>query len=289
MPTFDTREPIIVTFEIGVGDIRLAAGDRTDTVVEVRPTDPTKKADVTAAQQTRVEYAAGRLLIKAPKGWKLASFRGGGESVTVDIQLPAGSHVRGEAAMATVHATGRLGECRIKTAAHNIHLEQTGPLQIKTAAGDITVGHVAGDAEVTAASGTVRIDRIDGAATIKNANGDTVIGTVTGDLKVRGASGKIVVEWAGAGVMAKTANGDVRLQEVTGGPVVAHTAYGKVDIGVRDGVPAWLDLDTSFGTVHSDLNATERPAEDETAVEVQARSAFGDITIRRATSPRVAG
>ena len=70
MPTFDTPEPISVTVEFGVGDLRIVASDRTDTMVEVRPSDPAKKADVTAAEQTRVEYAGGRLLIKAPKSWR---------------------------------------------------------------------------------------------------------------------------------------------------------------------------------------------------------------------------
>ena len=115
MPTFDTPEPISVTVELGVGDIRLVASERTDTVVEVRPSDDTKKAEVTAAQQTRVEYANGRLLIKAPKGWRQYSFRGGGESIDVQIDLPAGSHVRGAAGVAAFHCSGRLGECHLTT------------------------------------------------------------------------------------------------------------------------------------------------------------------------------
>src|SRR5437764_958604 len=41
MPTFDTPEPISVTVEFGVGDLRIVASDRTDTMVEVRPSDPT--------------------------------------------------------------------------------------------------------------------------------------------------------------------------------------------------------------------------------------------------------
>jgi DUF4097 and DUF4098 domain-containing protein YvlB len=132
----------------------------------------------------------------------------------------------------------------------------------------------------------VRIDNLSGAAVIKNANGDTWIGEITGDLRVSAANGKIVVEQAQAAVVARTAKGDVRLGEVTRGAVVAQTAYGKVDIGLRDGVAAWLDLDTSFGTVHSDLDTAERPAAGEDTVEVRARSAFGDITIRRAPSLR---
>ena len=61
-------EPISVTLEVGVGDIRIVASDRTDTIVDVRPSDPAKKSDVTAAELTRVEYADGRLLVEAPEG-----------------------------------------------------------------------------------------------------------------------------------------------------------------------------------------------------------------------------
>lgn len=286
MPAFDTPEPISVTVELGVGDIRIVATDRIDTIVEVRPSDSGKKADVTAAQQSRVEYSSGRLLIKAPKGWRQYSVRGGGESIAVEIELPAGSQLRGEAGVAALHCTGRLGECHFKTGVGDIQVAETGPVQLKTGVGDITVEHAVGDAELTTGSGAVRIESLDGTAVVKNANGDTWIGEITGDLRVNAANGKIVVEQAQAAVAAKTANGDVRLRDVTRGAVLAQTAFGKVDIGIRDGVAAWLDLDTRFGTVHTDLDAAERPEPGEEAVEVRARSAFGDITIRRAPTPR---
>ena len=140
MPTFETPEPISVTLEVGVGDIRIVASDRTDTVVDVRPSDPAKKPDVTAAEQTRVEYANGRLLVKAPKGWRQWSFRGGGESIDVEIELPAGSHVGGEAGVAALRCNGRIGECRYKVGVGDIQLDQAGPVQLKSGAGDITRG-----------------------------------------------------------------------------------------------------------------------------------------------------
>ena len=63
---------------LGVGDIQVVASDRTDTVVDVRPSDPAKKSDVTAAEQTRVEYADGRLLVTAQKGWRRGPSAGPG-------------------------------------------------------------------------------------------------------------------------------------------------------------------------------------------------------------------
>jgi hypothetical protein len=105
---------------------------------------------------------------------------------------------------------------------------------------------------------------------------------VVGDVEVRVANGKITVDRAHAAVTAKTANGDISLDEVASGVVVAQTARGKVDVGVRAGVAAWLDLHTGFGQVRNLLETTGRPEPSEETVEVRARTAFGDITIRRA-------
>ncbi|WP_322755684.1 DUF4097 family beta strand repeat-containing protein [Frankia sp. Cas3] len=281
MPTFDAPEPISVTVELAVGDIRIVASDRTDTVVEVRPSDGAKKSDVAAAEQTRVEYANGMLLIKAPRGWRQHTFRGGGESIDVQIDLPAGSHVRAAAGVATLHCTGRLGECRYKTGIGDIHVDQAGAVELRTGSGDIGVGRAVGHTAVTTGSGSVRIGSIDSTAVIKNSNGDTWIGEVASDLRVSAANGDIVVNHAHATVAAKTAKGDVRIGEVARGAILTQTAYGTVDIGILDGVAAWLDLNTSYGNVQNDLDAADRPEPGEDAVEVRARTAYGDITIHR--------
>ena len=49
--------------EIEVGDIHIVASERTDTTVEVRPSDAAEQADVAAAEQTRVEFSGGRLVV----------------------------------------------------------------------------------------------------------------------------------------------------------------------------------------------------------------------------------
>jgi len=285
MPTFSTPEPISVTLEFGIAHVRIVAADRTDTVVEVRPADPAKKGDVAAAEQTLVEYADGVLRIKAHKGWRHYSFRGGGEAIDVQIELPAGSAVRGEAGVATLRATGRLGECRYKSGAGDIRIDEAGAVSLRTSAGDITVGRAAGHCDIATASGAVRLGTIDGTAAVRNANGDTAIGEITGDLRVGAANGKVSVDRACSTVAVKTAKGDIRLGEVAGGAVVAQTAYGRIDVGIRGGVAAWLDLNTAFGKVQNDLDAAEPPPPGEDVVELRARTAYGDITIGRAARP----
>jgi DUF4097 and DUF4098 domain-containing protein YvlB len=281
MYTFQTPEPISVTLELGVGHIRVVASDRTDTTVDVRPTDSGKKADVQAAAQTRVEYANGVLVIKAPKRWRQLAPWGGNESIDVYVDLPAGSHLRGETGVVPLHCTGRLGECHYKTGVGDIHIDEAGSVELTTGAGEIAVAHAVGHAELTSGSGAVRIGSIDGTAVTKNGNGDIIVRAITGDLRASAANGKVTVDQAGASVVAKTANGDVRVGDVVRGTIRAETGYGKVVVGVRDGIAAWLDLNTHFGNVQNELDAAERPAAGADAVEVRARTAFGDITIRR--------
>jgi Putative adhesin len=285
MPTFETRESISVALEIGVGDIRISASDRTDTIVEVRPSNPDRKGDVTAAEQTRVDYAGGRLMIKAPKGWRQFSLRRGGDSIDVQIDLPAGSDVHCDAGVAAVRCTGRLGECRFKTGAGDVYVEHAGPIDLRSGAGDVSVDRASGHTEVTSGSGAVWVGLIDGSAVVKNGNGDTWLGEVTGELRVSAANGKIVVDESGSSVAAKTANGDVRLGGVAGGPIVAETAFGKIEVGIPKGVSAWLDLKTHFGNVRNDLEAADRPGPGENAVDVRAQTSFGDIVIGRSPEP----
>src|SRR2546425_479889 len=93
MTTFDTPEPISITVELGVGAVWISATDRTDTVVDVQPSDPGAKSDVTAAEQTRMEFSNGRLLVRGPAGWRKWGPRRGRESIEVRIDLPVGSQV----------------------------------------------------------------------------------------------------------------------------------------------------------------------------------------------------
>jgi DUF4097 and DUF4098 domain-containing protein YvlB len=280
MPTFDTPGPISATIEVTVGDVRIIAGDRPDTVVEVRPSDSGADIDVRAAGQTRIEYADGQLLVKAPRQRALGLFGRPG-SIDVEIALPSGSQLRGTAEAAAFHGTGSLGECWIKTSAGDIQLERTGPLDLATASGRIVVGTITGHARASSGGGSVQITEIDGDAVIKNSNGDSRIGTVSGDLAIKAANGDILLGRAGADVNAATSNGDVRIGEVTRGAISVKSANGELEIGIPAGTPAYLDLHTQFGSMHNRLEAAEPPSPGEDAVSVRARTSYGDIVIRR--------
>jgi hypothetical protein len=280
VPTFQTPEPISVTLELGVANVRITATDRTDTAVDVRPSDPTDESDVQAAQRIRVDFANGVLQVIGPKA-RVFDFSRKTRSVDVSIDLPTGSPVSGEVQVGDLSGTGRLGECRFKTSAGNVRLERTGPLRVDTSAGHITAGGVAGNAEIHTSSGKVRVGQVEGSLIIKNSNGDTEIDAVTGELRVRSANGGISVERAGAGVDAKTSNGSIRLGEVVRGSVELGTAMGDLEVGIAEGTAAWLEVDTGFGQVRNLLETATKPAESDETVEVRAHTSFGGITIRR--------
>ncbi|MEV4655967.1 DUF4097 family beta strand repeat-containing protein [Micromonospora sp. NPDC049301] len=280
MPVFDTPEAISVQIELPVGDAWISATDRADTVVEVRPRNPSSKADVSAAEQTTVEYAAGQLIIRAPRSWRRYGF-GSGPSVDVLIEVPTGSRVRAEASWAAFRGEGRLGECHLKTAGA-IRLDQTGPLIVDTSHGEVAVERVVGPVRVKSSSGKVRIGEVDGAAEIKNSSGDCWIGRSGGDVRVNTAYGDIIVDAPLASVVARTAHGNVRLGEVVRGTIELQTSYGAIEVGVRRGTAAWLDVSSRHGRVHNGLETTDSPAQTDETVEVRANTSYGDITIRRA-------
>ena len=278
MPNFVTPEPISVTIELGVGDVRIVASDRTDTVVEVRPSDDTDESDVKAAQQVRVDYSNGTLQVTGPK--RTFDFSKKTKSVDVSIELPGGSQLSAHLQMGDVRCAGLLGECRLKTTG-NVWLERTGPLRLHTGIGHVTVDGVTGNADISTGSGKIQIGEVEGAAVVKNSNGDTTIDAVTGDVRVRNANGAIDVERAGAGVDAKTSNGRIRLGEVVRGSVVLGTAAGDLDIGIAQGTAAWLEVNTGFGHVRNLMDNASRPEEADETVEVRGRTSYGDITIHR--------
>ena len=284
MPTFDTPEPISVSLELGVGDVRIEATDRADTSVEVRPSDPDSEDDVAAAEQTRVEYSGGHLLVKAPSGWRQWTSWAGHESIDVTIGLPGGSKVRADGGVVSVRCRGRIGESRCKVGVGDIQLDEAGPVDLKSGIGDITVEQAVGKAEIVTGSGSVRIGSVAGTAAVKNSNGSTWIGEVTGEARMSSANGNISVDVAHAGIVVKTAKGDVRIGEVERGAAVAQSAFGDLEVGVRDGVAAWLDLQTKFGDVRNDLEASDGPGATEDTVEVRAHTSFGDITVHRSST-----
>ena len=296
MPAFETPEPISATLELEVGTARITAGKRTDTVVEVLPSNGSDDNDVRAVQQTEVTCSGGRLTVRTPKKRSLFGKPG---SIEVSIELPAGSDVRGTSAMGGFTCEGRFGDVTLKTSLGDLQVDEVAGAGLKTDHGDIRLSRSTGDVEVIG-SGRIEVGTVAGAATVKNGNGATRIGEVTGALKANAANGDISVGTAHSGVGAKcangrievgvahagveavSANGGIRVGDVTRGRIDLRTSVGDLEVGIHEGTAAWLDLNPKYGTVRNSLGSVAGPADSDETVEVHARTAAGDIIIRRA-------
>jgi DUF4097 and DUF4098 domain-containing protein YvlB len=288
LSNFSTPSPIAVALDLYVADVRFAVSDRTDTVVEVRPSDPDKAADVKAAENTRVEYDDATrtlgIVSRKPRNRFVNFSSKRPESIDVVIQLPTDSDVRGEASLGDFQADGMLGTVLLKTDLGAVRLAETGPLNVRNGAGAVTVEGVSGSAEVHTGSGDIRIGAVDGTADVSAGNGKVRVGVFIGSAKVKCSNGSVSVDRALSDIAAHNSNGEVRIGEVARGKVSATSKNGSVEVGVREGSAAWLELNTDVGRVYNELASSDAPAADEPVdkVEIRASTKLGDVTIRRA-------
>ena len=288
LSNFNTPSPIAVALDLYVADVRFAVSDRADTIVEVRPSDPDKPADVKAAENTRVEYdeTARTLSIvsRKPRNRFVNFSSKRPESIDVVIQLPTDSDVRGEADLGDFQADGMLGTVALKTDLGAVRLAETGPLNVRNGVGAITVEGVSGPAEVHTGSSDIRIGAVDGTADVSTGNGKVRVALVTGPANVKATNGSVAVDRALSDITAANSNGEVWIGEVVRGKVSATSKNGSVEVGVREGSAAWLELNTDVGRVYNELASSDAPEAGDPAdkVEVRASTKLGDVTIRRA-------
>ncbi|SBU97337.1 Putative adhesin [Streptomyces sp. Ncost-T6T-1] len=277
MPTFDTPASVRVVLSLAFGEVRIIATARADTTVEAYPRDAKDQMDVWTAEQLRINYADGRLLVNTPES------DSNGGAVVVVITVPTGSSLHGRAMAADFLGVGQLGDCRLSTGLGRISLDRTGSLQLTAALGDITVNSAAGSVEATTERGDVRLGHVEGRATISSTSeGDAVLGEVHGVARLHAEKGDVRIQWAHAGVEARTSQGDVDIGKAVRGSVVADTTFGNIRIGVAEASGARLVLDSTAGTVYTSLSLLNTDESVDEVVHVHARTVIGDIVVERA-------
>jgi len=278
MPTYTTPTPIDLAIKLPVGAVEILAGDRLDTVVTVSPTNPAKAVDRRGAEETKVDFDGQRLTITGPR--PRFSFVGPFESVDVRVELPTGSRLTAETSGGGVRTVGRLGATRVKSSM--VDLDTTGDLWVRAMHGNVTVADADGGVEITADHGQIRLGAITGDTVLKASHGTIVVGECGGALEAKLSYGDLDITKALDSVTAKTAYGSIQLHEISSGSIQVESGYGQITIGVRAGVPAWLDLSSKNGRVRNELDGDGAPDPSEQTVAVRARTQYGDITIQRA-------
>ena len=123
MPTFATPDPITATVEVAGAEVQVTASDRTDTVVLVEPLNAASRKDVKVADRTKIDLAGGQLSVKTTTPGDKSG------SVSITIDLPAGSGLAAYLAHSSVQVDGPVGQCELHLASGRVQLDRINVLR----------------------------------------------------------------------------------------------------------------------------------------------------------------
>ncbi|MFI6055340.1 DUF4097 family beta strand repeat-containing protein [Streptomyces violascens] len=173
MQKFETSAPVCAALDIPAGRVRIVADERTDTTVEVLPADASKSRDVKAAEQTTTVYGDGVLRIETPVK---KQYLGPSGALDVTIHLPAGSRVEAKAGSAEFHTAGPLGDVAFHGSYGTTKIDHAASLRFTAHAGDVAVGHLGGDSEISVAQGDITIaEAVHGTLTLHTVSGNVTV------------------------------------------------------------------------------------------------------------------
>jgi len=252
------------------GSISVEAVETGRTTVELealRDDDATRDAIARAT----VEFSGNEVLVEVGGGVGFGigsawiAF-GRSPQVGVKIVCPVGAELDCSTAAADVSVTGRLGE-----------------VQVKTAAGDVSVEHVA-ELRVNSASGDVRAGTVSGEARIQTVSGDVRLGSVAGPANATLVSGDLAIDEAQSDLSGKTVSGDQRIGAIREGQIKLQSISGDVRLGVRPGTRLRIDATSTSGDISSEFDVKDKPSEESGGAEarLQIKTVSGDVEITRA-------
>lgn len=262
--SFDTAGPALLRIGIpdGIVEVETVEGSTVD--VEVAPLH----GDARVLESVRLDASdrGGRLEVVVQAQFERWGIRASLRRVALSVRItcPPGSGLTVNSASAEVKGVGELG-----------------PLEVKTASGDVLVQRVA-SLSTQSASGDVIAREVDGEAVVKTTSGDFVVRSVGGDLEVAAVSGDVRAGSVGGDVRVSTVSGDIEVDRLDGGATV-NGVSGDVELGISPGRRLWLDIRSASGDVRSELDVDDASAgSGERAASITVRTVSGDVRLRRA-------
>ena len=222
------------------------------------PTGSTAEAE--AVRQTRVDYSAGRLVVRTPKELQLRNV-----PIAVSVQAPAGSHVAASSGSGHVNISGRAGRLNLHTGSGRITTDQAeGSAKVETGSGTVRLGPMAAGLRAKTGTADIEVTAIGAASTVVTGSGDVWLGAVTSD------------------VLARTGSGRVTIANAAAGELELHTGSGAIHVGIRKGSPAEVDLSSGSGEARSELDLTTTPPEHKPPLRIRGRTGSGSALVTTA-------
>ncbi|WP_326741044.1 DUF4097 family beta strand repeat-containing protein [Streptomyces sp. NBC_01022] len=173
MQKFETPAPVRAILDIPAGRVRVVAAEQADTTVDILPADASRKRDVKTAEKTTTVYDDGVLRIETPANSSHFSLDG---ALDVTIHLPAGSRIEAKAGSAEFHTAGPLGHVAFHGAHSTTKIDHAAGLELTANAGNVTVGYLGGDGEVSVTQGDITIaEAVHGTLTLRTVSGNVTV------------------------------------------------------------------------------------------------------------------
>ena len=169
-------------------------------------------------------------------------------------------------------------------ASGRVQLDRVGALQANVAAGEVTIGHVAGRANIDGAAFAMRISEVRDTVKFSSSGGQTWIGHASADLDLSSGHGGFDIDRADGSVTAETGDGAIRIGRLTRGQAELSNRSGNIEVGISEGTAARVDADSKRGSVRNSVPAQEDPDPSDDKVTVHARTRYGDIIIQPAAN-----
>jgi Putative adhesin len=218
-------------------------------------------AGAEAVRQTRVDFTAGRLVVRTPKELQLRNV-----PIAVSVQAPAGSHVEAASGAGHVNVSGRAGRITVHTGSGRITTDQAeGSAKIETGSGTVRLGPMTAGLRAKTGTADIEVSALSAASTVVTGSGDVWLGAVTADVLARTGSGRVTI--------ANAASGELEL----------HTGSGAIHVGVRKGSPAEVDLSSGSGEARSELHLTNSPPESKPPLRIRGRTGSGSALVTTAS------
>jgi hypothetical protein len=186
-----------------------------------------------------------------------------------------------EASRPDVKVAGSVGECELHLASGQAELDRIAALQANISAGEVTIGHIAGRADIDGGAFGIRIGEVEGTVAIPSSGGRAWIGHASADLDPSSGSGGFDIDRADGSVTVTTASGAIRIGRLTRGQAKLMNGSGNIEVGIGEGTAARVDASSERGSVRNCV-ASQGPATSDAPLSVHARTRHGDIVIQRA-------
>ena len=267
---FELTGPINLDCRLGYGNVTVHAEEgETRAVVTLAA----RTADSDVVEQTTVELRGPTLVVHGPRprGGLLFDVAVLGrrlrdrDAMDVEVTVPAGTAMRIGSQGSDVVVNGRSGSVEVASGSASVLLDDVdGDLRLRYGSGPAMVRRVSGSAEIKCGSGKFNVGEVGGGIDAACGSGTLLVGVAHGSVRMRTGSGRASID---------AAEGDVEL--VSGS--------GDLSIGLRPGHSARLDVLTASGRLHSELPVDDVPPSGADPTSIRARTASGNVHLRRAT------